>query len=161
VDRWRPRESIPPERRKRWPVLAEASYHGGDKEGRNGMDKSAAKKEYKETKRPMGVYRIRNTRNNKSYVGFDRDWSARINRHKAELKFGSHRNRELQEEWNSFGESSFQFEVLDELDHKEDSQTSAIEELQVLAEMWIRKLEKAGDSVANLQPPAAPKTASP
>ena len=125
------------------------------------MDKSAAKKEYKEAKRPMGVYRIRNTRNHKSYVGFDRDWSARINRHKAELKFGSHRNRELQEEWISFGEASFQFEVLDELDHKETSQTSPIEELQVLAEMWIRKLEKAGDSVVNLQPAAAPKTGSP
>ncbi len=124
------------------------------------MDKSAVKKEYKQAKRPMGVYRIRNTRNNKSYVGFDRDWSAKINRHKAELKFGSHRNRELQEEWNSFGEIYFQFEVLDELDHKEDSQISPIEELQVLAEMWIRKLEKAGDSVVSLQPAAAPKTTS-
>ena len=92
----------------------------------------------------MGVYRIRNTRNNKSYVGFDRDLSARINRHKAELKFGSHRNRELQEEWNSFGESSFQFEVLDELNHKEDSEESYIEELHVLKEMWMRKLEKEG-----------------
>jgi hypothetical protein len=124
------------------------------------MDKSAAKKEYKEAKRPMGVYRIRNTRNNKSYLGFDRDLAARINRHQAELKFGSHRNSELQEEWNSFGESSFQFEVLDELDHKEDSQASPIEELRVLAEMWIRKLEKAGDSVVSLQPAAAPKTSS-
>ena len=124
------------------------------------MDKSAAKKEYKEAKRPMGVYRIRNTRNHKSYVGFDRDLPARINRHKAELKFGSHRNRELQEEWNSFGESALQFEVLDELDHKEDSETSPIEELRVLAEMWIRKLEKAGDSVVNLQPSTAPKTSS-
>ena len=124
------------------------------------MDKSAAKKEYKQAKRPMGVYRIRNNRNKKSYVGFDRDWSARINRHKAELKFGSHRNGELQEEWNSFGELSFQFEVLDELDHKEDSQESPIEELRVLAEMWIRKLEKAGDSVVSLEPAAAPRPGS-
>jgi hypothetical protein len=66
----------------------------------------------------------------------------------------------LQEEWNSFGESSFQFEVLDELDHKEDSQASPVEELRVLAEMWIRKLEKAGDSVVSLQTTAAPKTSS-
>ena len=106
----------------------------------------------------MGIYRIRNTRNNKSYVGFDRDLSARINRHKAELKFGSHRNRELQEEWNSFGESSFQFEVLDELVHKENSQISPIEDLQVLAEIWIGKLEKAGNSVVSLKPAAPPKT---
>ena len=124
------------------------------------MDKSAAKKEYKQARRPMGVYRIRNTRNNKSYVGFDIDLSARINRHKAELNFGSHRNRELQVEWNSIGESFFQFEVLHELNHKENSPASLIEELQVLAEMWTRKLEKAGDSVVSLQPAAPPKTSS-
>ena len=114
------------------------------------MDKAAAKNEYKKAKRPMGVYRIRNTRNDKSYIGFGTDLPAKINRHKAELKFGSHRNRELQDEWNLFGESSFQFEVLDELDQKEDSQASPIEEVQVLKEMWMRKLEKEGYSVVSL-----------
>lgn len=114
------------------------------------MDKSAAKNEYKKTKRPMGVYRIRNTRNDKSYIGCGTDLPAKINRHKAELKFGSHRNRELQEEWNLFGESSFQFEVLDGLDHKEDCQASPIEELQVLKDMWMRKLEKEGYSVVGV-----------
>jgi len=114
------------------------------------MDKSAAKNEYKKTKRPMGVYRIRNTRNDKSYIGFGTDLPANINRHKAGLKFGSHRDRELQEEWNLFGESSFQFEVLDKLDHKENSQASPNEELQVLKEMWMRKLEMEGYSVVSL-----------
>jgi hypothetical protein len=114
------------------------------------MDKSAAKKEYKKAKRPMGVYRIRNTRKDKSYIGFGTDLPAKINRHKAELKFGSHRNSELQEEWNLFGEASFQFEVLDELDPKEESQASPIEELHVLKEMWMRKLEKEGYSVASV-----------
>jgi hypothetical protein len=114
------------------------------------MDKSVAKKAYKLAKRPMGVYRIRNTRNDKSYLGFSADLPAIINRHKAELKFGTHRNRELQEEWNLFGESSIQFEVIDELRHDENSSTSPIEELQVLTEMWICKLEKAGYSVVRL-----------
>ena len=44
----------------------------------------------------------------------------------------------------------FQFEVLDELDHKEDSQASLIEELHVLKEMWMRKLEKEGYLVVSL-----------
>jgi len=57
------------------------------------MDKSTAKKAYKQAKRTMGVYRIRNTRSDKSYVGFSTDMPAKINRHKAELKFGSHRTR--------------------------------------------------------------------
>ena len=68
------------------------------------MDKSAIKKAYKEAKQPMGVYRIRNTQNGKSFVGYSIDVQARINRQKTELKFGSHRNAELLGEWKSFGD---------------------------------------------------------
>lgn len=114
------------------------------------MDRSEAKKDYKQAKRPMGVYRIRNTQNGKSYVGFSTDLQAIINRQKAELKFGSHRNTELLGEWKSFGESSFKFEVLDELGHDENSKANPVEELRILSEMWVRKIEKAGDLVVNL-----------
>jgi len=114
------------------------------------MDRTIAKKEYKETKRPMGVYRIRNIVNDISYVGFGTDLPARINRHKAELRLGSHRNRQLQEEWNLFGERSFQFEVLDELGQEEKPQTKPAEELRILTEMWIRRLEKTGCSIVSL-----------
>jgi GIY-YIG catalytic domain len=114
------------------------------------MDRSEAKKDYKQAKRPMEVYRIRNTRNGKSYVGFSTDLQARINRQKTELKFGSHRNTRLLREWKSFGESSFEFEVLDELAHAENSAADPTEELRILTEMWIRKLDKAGSSVVSL-----------
>ena len=114
------------------------------------MDRSEAKKEYKQAKRPMGVYRIRNTQNGKSYVGYSIDLQARINRQKAELKFGSHRNSELLAEWKSFGESSFEFEIIDELELDEKSNADPVEELRILSEMWVRKLEKAGSTVVNL-----------
>jgi group I intron endonuclease len=114
------------------------------------MDKSEIKRAYKQTKRPMGVYRIINSHNDKVFIGFGTDLAARFNRHKAELKFGSHRNRELQEMWNSFGESAFEFEILDVLDHEEKTQASPNEELHILAEMWIQKLKKAGDTVVCL-----------
>lgn len=109
-----------------------------------------AKKDYKQGKRQMGVYRIRNRRSDKSYVGFSTDLPARINRHKAELRFGGHRNLELLGEWKALGESSFEFEVLDELGHKEDSPTNPGEELRILADMWIHKFKKAGCSVVSL-----------
>ncbi len=114
------------------------------------MDKSAMKKAYLQAKRPMGVYRISNSQNNKVYIGFSIDIPARFNRHKSELNFGSHRNKELQELWNSFGEAAFEFEILDVLDNKENTQASPNEELQVLAEMWIQKLEKEGYSIVCL-----------
>jgi len=116
----------------------------------NSMNRSKAKKDYKQARRPMGVYRIRNTRNGKSYIGFSTDLQARINRQKTELKFGSHRNAELLGEWKSFGESSFEFEVLDELAHDENAKANPAEELRILAEMWVRKLEKTGSAVVTL-----------
>ena len=80
------------------------------------MDKAAARREYKEAKRPMGVYRIRNTGNGRNYIGFSTNALARMNRHKAELGFRSERSQELQGDWDTFGEAAFEFEVLDELE---------------------------------------------
>lgn len=99
----------------------------------------------------MGVYRIKFTPHDIAYIGFGIDLTARINRHKAELKFGTHQNRELQAAWNLAGEAAFAFEVLDLLDHQEDAQTNPAEELPVLLEMWIRKLEQEGYSIVALQ----------
>lgn len=115
------------------------------------MDRSEIKRDYKQAKRPMGVYRIRNTRNGKSYVGFSADLQAGINRQKAELKFGSHRNAELLGEYKSFGESAFEFEILDELAHDENSSADPAEELRILSEMWVRRLEESGITVVSLQ----------
>jgi hypothetical protein len=114
------------------------------------MDKAAAKREYKEAKRPMGVYRIRSGGNGRNYVGFSTNALARMNRHKAELGFRSERCEELQEDWDSFGEAAFQFEVLDELDQDPDSRSSPVDDLRVLADMWVSKLEQAGESVIRL-----------
>ena len=115
------------------------------------MDKSEIRKAYKQAKLPMGVYRIITSRNNIVFIGYATDLPSRFNRHKAELKFGSHRNRELQEIWNSFGESAFKFEILDLLDHKENNQANLNEELHILAEMWTQYLKNAGDSVVYLK----------
>ena len=114
------------------------------------MDRSKAKKDYKQTRQPMGVFRIRNTRNGNSYVGSSTNLRAGINRQKSELKFGSHRNAALLREWKSFGESAFEFEVLDELPFDENSSANPEEELRILAEMWIRKLEDGGGIVVVL-----------
>ena len=98
----------------------------------------------------MGVYRIRNSKRGKSYIGFSIDLQAIMNRQKAELKFGSHRNAELLGEWKSLGESAFEFEVLDELERDDQSNADPTEELRILSEMWISKIEKAGDLAVKL-----------
>ena len=114
------------------------------------MDRSEAKRNYKETKRAMGVFRIWNTRTNQSYLGFSVDLEAIFNRHRTELKFGSHRNKELLAQWKSLGESAFEFQILDELEHDKESRANPSEELGLLAEMWAGKLEEAGETVVRI-----------
>lgn len=114
------------------------------------MDKSELKRAYKESKRPCGVYRIRNSQNDTIYIGFATDLEARFNRHKAELKFGSHRNKELQKTWDSYGESALEFETLDVLDQEDAAKASIDEELQLLMDMWIQKLNKTENAIVFL-----------
>ena len=114
------------------------------------MDKAAIKRAYKETKRPMGVFGIRNTQTGKIYLGSGKDLPALFNRHKSELKFGSHRNRELQQAWKDLGEGALSFEVLDRLEPEGAVQSNPDEELKLLLDLWFQKLEAAGEQVVRL-----------
>ena len=104
------------------------------------MDRKARIREYKETPRPMGVFRVRNTADGKSFVGSSRDLPAMLNRQRFQLELGSHPNRALQKDWNELGPGAFEFEVLDTLKPTEQSEHDVAEDLKVLVEMWLQKL---------------------
>ncbi len=70
---------------------------------------------YKETARPMGVYRVRNTIDGRSLVGTSVDLPSILNRERTQLRFGGHPNAALQRDWNALGPDAFAFEVLDTL----------------------------------------------
>jgi len=78
------------------------------------------KAEYKENIPKMGVFQIRNTQNNKVLIDQSVDVQAKWNRHNTELKFGSHRNKNLQQDWDVLGASCFVFEMVSELAHDDD-----------------------------------------
>lgn len=61
-----------------------------------------------------GIYRIYNTKTDKSYVGQAIDIEVRWNGHKRELEEGCHHNVLLQRDWNKYGKSSFEFSILTE-----------------------------------------------
>jgi hypothetical protein len=104
------------------------------------MDRKARIREYKETPRPMGVFRVRNTTNGASLVGSSTDLPAMLNRQRFQLELGSHPNRALQKDWNELGPTPFEFEVLDTLEPTEQSDHDVSEDLEVLLEMWLQKL---------------------
>jgi len=62
------------------------------------------------------------------------------NRHKMELKFGNHRNRNFQKDWNDYGEKNFVFEVLSELKKKDGENINYQNELQTHEYMVIEEL---------------------
>ena len=118
------------------------------------MDRKARIREYKETPRPMGVYRVRNTVNGKSLVGTSVDLPAIVNRQRVQLKMGSHSNRTLQKEWNDLGSEAFEFEILDTLEPPDRPDYDPTDDLRVLEEMWLEKLSPFDDRGYNVPPRA-------
>lgn len=60
-----------------------------------------------------GIYNIINTTNGKRYVGLTKNLEVRWRTHVNKLREGKHRNAHLQYAWNTYGESSFCFEILE------------------------------------------------
>ena len=106
-------------------------------------------RQYKETPRPMGVYRICNTRTGKSLIGAARDVPARLNRHRAQLGMKLHCNAELQRDWDTHGPDAFVFETLDLLKPPDEPGYDPTDDLRVLEDLWIQKLQPFGENAYN------------
>lgn len=83
----------------------------------------------------MGIYCIENTVNHKKYVGMAKDIESRWRSHRCGLRKGNHVNCHLQRAWDIYGESAFEFSVLEE--------TSA-DKLQTAEIEWIQRLGTFG-----------------
>ena len=59
-----------------------------------------------------GIYEIRNTTNDKRYVGSAVNFAARWTKHLSQLRRGVHHSRRLQNAWNLHGEPAFEFRRL-------------------------------------------------
>lgn len=108
--------------------------------------RKALVREYLETPRPAGVYRIYNTRNGKTLVGASDNLPAILHRQRFQLENGSHPNRELQADWRALGPDAFVLEALDHLEPSEDPGYDPTDDLGALEEMWREKLAEAGAS---------------
>ena len=117
-----------------------------------GMDRKAKIREYKDTQRPMGVFRITNKINGKMLIGSSPNLPAALNRFKTELKFGSCRNVVLQKEWKEFGPEAFVFEELELLKPLNDPSYDPAEDLRFLEALWAEKLKPYGENGYNKQP---------
>lgn len=106
--------------------------------------KKELKLQYKEMKTEGGVYQIRNTKNQKVFVTATPNFKT-INGRQLMLRDGGHKNRQLQEEWNQFGEDAFVFEVLEVLEEKAEGHFDKADELKKLEKKWLDKLQPYGE----------------
>ncbi len=110
-------------------------------------DKKELKREYRENPPPMGIYQIRNSVNDKVFVGSTLNLPGIFNRHKFQLNVGGHPNKSLQADWKSFGAESFAFEILEEISPRETSDYKS--DLEVFENLWLEKLEPFGEKGYN------------
>ncbi len=111
------------------------------------IDRKARIREYKETPRPTGVFRVRNIARGRSLIGSSTNLPAILNRLRFQLSNGSHPDQELQRDWNEQGPDAFAFEVLDELKPKKEPNYDPTLDLSVLLEMWRERLLTSGESL--------------
>ncbi|TEB05999.1 hypothetical protein Psch_03041 [Pelotomaculum schinkii] len=106
--------------------------------------KKELKQQYKEMKTQGGVFQIRNLKNQKVFVDSIPNLKMKTGKLML-LRSGGYKNRQLQEDWNQFGEDAFVFEVLEVLEEKSDGFFDKADELKKLKTKWIEKLQPFGE----------------
>ena len=106
-------------------------------------------REYKERKKPAGIFRVKNIANGKVLLGSSLNLEGPLNGHKFMLKTGRHRNPALQKEWNEYGSDKFVFEILEVVKVKDDPNFNLEDELTLLEQIWLEKLQPFGEKGYN------------
>jgi hypothetical protein len=118
------------------------------------MNRKALVQAYKEARRPMGAYRVHNVRDDRSLVGRSVDLPSSLNRERAQLRLGGHRNAALQRDWATLGPDAFVFEVLDTLEPPDGQPDyDPTDDLRVLEAMWLERLQPFGERGYSRRPP--------
>jgi hypothetical protein len=109
------------------------------------MDKSALKRAYKENPPAAGIFQITNTQNGKILIGKGMNVHGILNSQQAQLQFGSHKNLDLQQDYNRSGKEKFEFGILDQLEMLSKTALEIQDDLDALEALWLEKLQPYGE----------------
>lgn len=112
--------------------------------------KRQLKQQYKEEPKRAGIFLITNTANGKVFLGSSKNLNGPLNKHQFALKYGGHMNASLQADWKKFGPNAFKFEIVDEVEVKDDPGFSLNEELELLEQAWLEKTQPVGERGYNI-----------
>lgn len=96
----------------------------------------------------VGIYKITNNINGKSYYGSAKSIKRRWTRHKSQLNHNRHENIILQRAWNKYGDENFSFEIV-ELCEMENLLECEQKYLDLNPEYNIGKQSSGGDNITN------------
>jgi len=85
----------------------------------------------------IGIYKIENLINGKTYIGQSRNVRQRVYTHRYELNNNKHDNQILQRAWNKYGKVNFKFDTLEEC---------KIDDLNILERKWIANYDSYKDN---------------
>jgi hypothetical protein len=104
------------------------------------MDRKALLRQYRESPRPMGVFRVCHKQSGRWYIGASLDVPAMLNRQRFQLEAGTHPNPALQREWKRLGAEAFAFETLDTLAPPDAPGYDPKPDLRTLEALWHERL---------------------
>jgi hypothetical protein len=113
--------------------------------GKNMQRRKEINRAYQERVKPSGVFQVRNLANGKVLLGSSLNLEGPLNKHRFMLQINSHPNKELQKDWNEFGPGQFTFEILETILVKDDPNFNLKDELTLLEEIWLEKLQPFGE----------------
>ncbi len=95
----------------------------------------------------MGIFAVRCLANEKMFIGQSENLDGIFNRIKFQLNANCHNQKDLQADWNEFGANKFTFEVLEQLEIRENLDVK--KELEFLEDLWLEKYKPFGDKGYN------------
>jgi len=124
-------------------------YRRIEREAKPVGTRSEIRKQYKEEPRRAGIFQVKNTVNGKVMLGSSKNLHGPLNKHRFLLSIGRHWNKKMQEDWDRLGPDAFVFEVLEVLKQKDDPSFNLEDELSLLEQIWIERVQPFGEGGYN------------
>jgi len=111
------------------------------------MDKTqqaALKTAYRQQAPALGIITLQHLPSGRTLLAASRNAPGALNRHRFELKLGTHRNAALLADWRRDGETAFRCEIIDTVKVQDDPDFDTDGELASLLELHLSQLQELG-----------------
>ena len=109
-----------------------------------GKTRAELRRSYKEAPRQAGIFQVKNNKTGKILLGSSTNLHGPLNKHRFMLSLGKHDNADLQRDWKQYGADAFTFEILEVVKPSQDPLFNLDDELTLLEQIWLEKLQPLG-----------------